>query len=62
MAHLRVAFERMGANAEQAHTMAAQLLKRARQLAQEKNLTEEAALAELLEKVSSGRRGDYRGP
>jgi threonine aldolase len=59
---LAVAFQRMGANAEQARVMAAQLLKRARQVAQEKKTTEETALAELLAKVTSGRSGDYRGP
>lgn len=62
LTQLVVSFQRMGANAEQARIMAAQLLKRARQFAQEKQVTEEDALAELLAKVASGRRGDYRAP
>ena len=61
VAQLAVAFQRMGANAAQARVMAAQLLKRARQLAREENVAEETALAELLAKVTSGRSGDYRG-
>jgi hypothetical protein len=61
IAQLAVVFQRLGANAAQARTMATQLLKRARQLAQEKNVTEDAALAELLAKVAAGRRGDYTG-
>ena len=61
VAQLTLVLQRMGANAAQARVMAAQLHKRARQLAQEKNMTEETALAELLAKVASGRRGDYRG-
>ena len=54
VAQLTVAFQRMGANAEQARIMAAQLLKRARQLAHEKGIAEESALAGLLAKVASG--------
>lgn len=60
--HLRMlgkAFENLGAAPEQAGTMAAQLLKRARQLSESEGVSEEAALAKLLEKVIAGRRGEY---
>ena len=60
LAQLTAAFHRMGAAPAQARVMAAQLLKRAQQLAQEKGITEEAALADLLAKVAAGRRGDYK--
>lgn len=53
------AFVQLGATAEQAPVMAAQLLKRARQLAEERGIPETAALAELLGKVTAGRRGEY---
>jgi hypothetical protein len=58
---LEAAFHRMGATPEQARVMAAQLLKRAQQLATERGIRFEDALAELLAKVAAGRRGDYTG-
>ena len=48
---------RLGAPAVQARTMAAQLLKRAGQLAAERGTTPEAELARLLEIVVQGRSG-----
>jgi hypothetical protein len=50
--------ERLGASPPQAATMAAQLLKRAGQLAGERGITHEAALAHLLEVVVKGRNGE----
>lgn len=50
--------ERLGASRAQAATMAAQLLKRADQLALERGLTREAALAGLLEVLVKGRAGE----
>ena len=50
--------ERLGAPRAQAQTMAAQLLKRAEQLATERGGTREAALARLLELVVKGREGE----
>lgn len=61
-AQLAAAFRTWGATDEQARVMAVQLLKRARQIAQDKKITEDVALAELLAKVAAGRRGDYTGP
>lgn len=55
------AFAGMGAPPAQAAVMAAQLLKRAGQLARERGTSEEAALAELLEKIAAGRRGEFHG-
>lgn len=55
---LRVACERLGASPAQAATMAAQLLKRAGQLASERAITREAALAHLLRVVVMGRNGE----
>lgn len=49
--------ERLGAPRAQAATMAAQLLKRADQLVQERGVTREAALKGLLEVVVKGRAG-----
>lgn len=49
--------ERLGASPVQAATMAAQLLKRADQLAAERGTTREAALARLLQLVAEGRAG-----
>jgi hypothetical protein len=49
---------RLGADRRQAETMAAQLLKRAVQLATERGLTREAALAHLLKLVVQGRNGE----
>jgi hypothetical protein len=48
---------RLGAGRVQAEIMAAQLLKRAGQLAVERGLTREAALAHLLKLVVQGRAG-----
>lgn len=50
--------ERLGATPAQAATMAAQLLKRATQLAAERGGTREAALARLLDLVVKGRAGE----
>jgi hypothetical protein len=55
---LRILCERMGAPPAQAAVLAAQLLKRAGQLAAERNLTREAALEHLLRVVTQGRRGE----
>jgi hypothetical protein len=49
---------RLGATQPQAATMAAQLLKRAAQLATERRITREAALAHLLKIVVQGRAGE----
>lgn len=49
--------QRLGATPAQAQTMAAQLLKRAEQLASARHTTREAALARLLELVAQGRAG-----
>lgn len=49
---------RLGADEAQAATMAAQLLKRADQLAAERGLTRESALAYLLDLVVKGRAGE----
>ena len=56
---LTKAFENLGSPPDQAGTMAAQLLKRARQLSEQENISGEAALSLLLEKVIAGRRGEY---
>lgn len=48
---------RLGAPVAQAQTMAAQLLKRASQLAEERGTTREAELSRLLELVVQGRAG-----
>ena len=58
---LTAAFERLGAPPAQAATMAAQLLKRAEQLARERGLTRAEALARLLELVVKGRAGEVPG-
>jgi hypothetical protein len=55
---LTVLCERLGASSLQAGTMAAQLMKRADQLAHERGVTREAALAGLLEVVIKGRAGE----
>ncbi len=55
---LRALCERLGASPAQAATMAAQLLKRAGQLAIERGITREAALAHLLNVVVKGRSGE----
>jgi hypothetical protein len=49
---------RLGAPRAQAATMAAQLLKRAKQLATTRGTTREAELARLLELVVKGRAGE----
>lgn len=49
---------RLGASPAQAATMAAQLLKRAEQLARERNVTREVALKGLLDVVVKGRAGE----
>jgi len=58
---LSAAFERLGAPPAPAATMAAQLLKRAEQLARERGLTRAEALARLLELVVKGRAGEVPG-
>ena len=55
---LRALCERLGASPAQAATVAAQLLKRAGQLAIERGITREAALAHLLNVVVKGRSGE----
>lgn len=50
--------ERLGAARAQAEVMAAQLLKRAGQLAEERGVTREAALKDLLDVVVKGRAGE----
>lgn len=50
--------ERLGAPPAQAATMAAQLAKRATQLAAERGVTREVALARLLEVMVKGRAGE----
>lgn len=50
--------ERLGAPAAQAATMAAQLQKRAAQIATERSITRETALAGLLEVLVKGRAGE----
>lgn len=50
--------ENLGAPRAQAQTMAAQLAKRATQLAAERGVTREAAMAKLLEAVVKGRAGE----
>ncbi len=61
LAQLAEAFVHLGASQSQARVMAAQLLKRARQQAEEQHVSEESALEQLLAKVAAGRRGDYTG-
>ncbi len=48
---------RLGAGPDQAATMAAQLVKRADQVAAERGITREAAMAQLLEILVQGRQG-----
>jgi hypothetical protein len=50
--------ERLGATSVQAPTMAAQLLKRAEQIAAERGVTRDIALKSLLELVVKGRAGE----
>mgnify|MGYP006902061996 CR=1 FL=1 len=51
-----------GAEAKQAEVMAAQLLKRAEQIAEERSIDKVSALAELLKLVKAGREGETREP
>ena len=57
---------KLGAPPEQAATMAAQLLKRAEQIAIARDITREAALAQLLQILVEGRQGnvppDFKPP
>ncbi len=55
---ITVICERLGAPPEQAATMAKQLLKRADQLAAERNTPREQALAQLLQILVEGRQGN----
>ena len=55
---LRTLCKRLGADDAQAATMAAQLQKRATQLAAERGITREAAVAYLLNLVVKGRSGE----
>jgi hypothetical protein len=55
---LKALCERLGAPPAQAQTMAAQLLKRAEQLAKERGTTREAALARLLDLLVQGHAGE----
>ena len=55
---LRALCERLGSSPAQAVTLAAQLQKRAGQLAAERGVTREAALAHLLKLVIAGRNGE----
>ena len=54
---IAVICERLGAPREQAATMASQLLKRADQIAAERGITRETALAQLLQILVEGRQG-----
>jgi hypothetical protein len=58
LAQLTEACVRLGAPRRQAETMASQLLKRAGQLAIERGISREAALARLLDLVIKGRAGE----
>ena len=60
-AMLERALAHLGASREQATIMAAQLIKRARQVAGERGIAESSAMAELLQKVIAGRKGEYMG-
>ncbi|EDY81272.1 hypothetical protein VDG1235_890 [Verrucomicrobiia bacterium DG1235] len=60
---LEALLEQMGADGRQAKAMAAQLAKRADQLAEERGIDRVAALSQLLKLVRSGRAGEsYEGP
>jgi hypothetical protein len=54
---IRAFCERLGAPPAQADTMARQLLKRAGQLAEERRITREQAMAHLLQVLVHGRQG-----
>lgn len=51
-------FERVGADAQAAATMARQIVRRSRQLAREESIEEEEALRRLLTKAIRGRMGE----
>ena len=55
---LRELIQRLGAPQAQAETIALQLIKRAEQLAVERNLSREAAMEHLLRVVVHGRKGE----
>ncbi len=55
---ITVLCERLGAPREQAAIMAKQLLKRADQVAAERGITRETALAQLLQILVEGRQGN----
>lgn len=57
LAQLTELCRRLGADADQAGTMARQLLKRADQLAAERKITREEAMAHLLHILRHGREG-----
>ena len=54
-------FERMGADAAQADRMAAQLRKRAAQIARDEGISELEALERLLRTILKAREGDTNG-
>ena len=58
LAGLREFFQRLGADGAQADVMARQLAKRADQVAAQRGIPREQALAELLRKVAEGRAGN----
>lgn len=58
LAALREFFQRLGADSTQADVMARQLAKRADQVATQRGIPREQALAELLRKVAEGRAGN----
>lgn len=61
--HVSVLLRKMGAEEDRARVMAAQLVKRAEQIAKERGIEKVAALAELLQLVRSGREGEsYSSP
>lgn len=59
IAMVREALVNLGAGGAQAGVMAAQLLKRARQIAAERGIDEADAMRELFAKVIAGRKGEY---
>ena len=62
LAELARVFVNLGSEEAQARIMAGQVLKRARQIAQEKSIPETEAMSSLLQKIVQGRSGDYTGP
>ncbi|MDQ8179912.1 hypothetical protein [Pelagicoccus sp. SDUM812005] len=56
------ALRQLGAEEAQAQVMAAQLIKRAGQIAEERGIEKVAALAELLRLVKAGREGETHEP